>query len=44
MRLLPTGKKAKRIGKAARDTVAGLHLETMSDKLLELYGSLLSRT
>ena len=44
MRLLTDREKAERIGKAARDTVAGLHLETMSDKLLELYGSLLSRT
>ena len=44
MRLLADREKAERIGKAARDTVAGLHLETMSDKLLELYGSLLSRT
>jgi UDP-glucose:(heptosyl)LPS alpha-1,3-glucosyltransferase len=44
MRLLADREKGERIGKAARDTVAGLHLETMSDKLLELYGSLLSRT
>jgi UDP-glucose:(heptosyl)LPS alpha-1,3-glucosyltransferase len=44
MRLLADREKAERIGKAARETVAGLHLETMSDKLLELYGSLLSRT
>jgi UDP-glucose:(heptosyl)LPS alpha-1,3-glucosyltransferase len=43
MRQLADREKAERIGKAARDTVAGLHLETMSDKLLELYGSLLSR-
>jgi UDP-glucose:(heptosyl)LPS alpha-1,3-glucosyltransferase len=43
MRLLADREKAERIGKAARDTVAGLHLETMSDKLLDLYGSLLSR-
>jgi UDP-glucose:(heptosyl)LPS alpha-1,3-glucosyltransferase len=44
MRLLADREKAERIGKDARETVAGLHLETMSDKLLELYGSLLSRT
>jgi len=44
MRQLADREKGERIGKAARDTVAGLHLETMSDKLLELYRSLLSRS
>lgn len=44
MRQLADREKGERIGKAARDTVAGLHLETMSDKLLELYRSLLGRS
>ena len=44
MRRLSDREKGERIGRAARNTVAGLHLETMSDKLLALYRSLLSRS